>query len=114
MESFSMPPNYSAIFKQVLLAQLAALGALTSAAARCAVLAEKEYQQAITTLAGKIPPNGEAAGPAHPSGGLGTAGASSLRSANLARALAGLPRASTMVFLSRYDELRGRRGAVRD
>jgi hypothetical protein len=114
MESFSMPPNYSAIFKQVLLAQSAAIGALTDAAARCAVLAGQEYQQAVTTLAGKIPSNGEAAGPAHPGGGSGTAGASSLKSADFARALAGLPRVSMMVFLSRYDELRGRRGAVRD
>jgi hypothetical protein len=114
MESFSMPPNYSTIFKEMLLAQSAALGALTDAAVRCAALAEREYRQAVTTLAGKIPSNGEAAGPAHPGGGSGTAGASSQKPEDLARALAGLPRVSMMVFLSRYDQLRGRRGAVRD
>jgi hypothetical protein len=114
MESFSMPPDYSTIFKQLLLAQSAAVAALTDAAVRCARLAGQEYQQGVTTLAGKIPSNGEAAGPTHPGGGSGTAGASPLKPADFARALAGVPRVSMMVFLSRYDELRGRRDAVRD
>jgi hypothetical protein len=114
MESFSMPPDYSTIFKQLLLAQSAGVAALTDVAVRCARLAGQEYQHAVTALAGKIPANGEAAASDHPGGGSGPAAASSLRPADFARAMAGLPRVSMMVFLSRYDELRGRRGAVRD
>jgi hypothetical protein len=114
MESSRMQASYRAIFTEMLLAQSAAMGAFADVAARCALLAGQEYQQAFITLAGKISPKGGVAGPAHPGGGSGTPGASSARSANFARAFAGLPRVSMMVFLSQYDNLRGRRGVVRD
>jgi hypothetical protein len=109
-----MQPNYRVIFNEMLLAQSAAIGAFADVAARCALLAGQEYQQALVTLAGKISPKDGSAEPARPGGGAEIPGASLPRAANVGRALAGLPRVSMMVFLSQYDNLRGRRGVVRD
>jgi hypothetical protein len=110
-----MQANYRAILTEMLLAQSAAIGALADGAARCALLAGQEYQQALIVLAGKMSPKGGAAEPAHPGGGSETPGASLPGpAANVGRAFAGLPRVSMMVFLSQYDNLRGRRGVVRD
>jgi hypothetical protein len=110
-----MQANYRAIFTEMLLAQSAAMGAFADGAARCALLAGQQYQQAGITLARKMmPPKGGAAEPAHPRGGSGIPGSSSARSANFGRAFAGLPRVSMMVFLSQYDNVRGPRGVVRD
>jgi len=109
-----MQPNYRTIFTEMLLAQSAAIGALADVAARCAVLAGQEYQQALIALAGKMSPKGGVAEPAHPGGGSGIPGASPPRLASFGRGIVGLPRVSMMVFLSQYDNLRGRRGVVRD
>jgi hypothetical protein len=109
-----MQANYRAIFTEMLLAQSAAIGAFADVAARSARLAGQEYQQAVIALAGKIAPKGGGAEPAHPGGGPEIPGASLSRAANVGRAFAGLPRVSMMVFLSQYDNLRGRRGVVRD
>jgi hypothetical protein len=109
-----MQPNYRAIFTEMLFAQSAAVGAFADLTARFALLAGREYQQALTTLAGKMPSKTGIAEPAHPDGGSEIPGASLPRAVNVGRALAGLPRVSTMVFLSQYDNLRGRRGVVRD
>jgi hypothetical protein len=110
-----MQANYRAIFTEMLLAQSAAIGALTDVAARGAQLAGQEYQQAVIALAGKIAPQGGAAEPAHPGGGSEIPGASLRRTAaNFGRAWVGLPRVSTLVFLSQYDKLRGRRAVVRN
>jgi hypothetical protein len=114
MESSWMQANYRAIFTEMLLAQSAAMGAFADVAARCALLAGQEYQQALMTLARKMSPKGGVAEPAHPGGGSEIPGASPPRSADFVRAFAGLPRVSMMVFLSQYDNLRGRRGVVRD
>src|SRR5450432_2903736 len=108
-----MQANYRAIFTEMLLAQSAAIGAFADVTFRCARLAAQEYQQASLALAGKISPKAGAAVPAHPGDGSEIS-AASVRAANAGRALAGLPRVSTMVFLSQYDNLRGRRGVVRD
>jgi hypothetical protein len=103
-----MHVNYRAIFTEMLLVQSAAVGA----AARCALLAGEQYQQALVTLARKTPSKeGDAA---HPGGESAISAASSARLANCARAFAGLPRLSMMIFLSQYDDLRGRRPVVRD
>lgn len=104
-----MQSTYRAILSEMLLAHSAAMGAFADVAARCAQRAGQEYQQALETLARKIPPEGAAAGPAHPGGG-----AFAPRAADLAREVAGMPRVSAMVFLSQYDKLRGLRGIVRD
>lgn len=110
-----MQANYRAIFTEMLLAQSAAIGAFADVTARCVQLAGQEYQQAVLALAGKIVPKGGAAEPAHPAGGSEIPEASLPRAAaNVGRAFAGLPRISMMVFLSHYDNLRGRRGVVRD
>jgi hypothetical protein len=106
-----MQANYRTILREVLLAQSAAAGAFADVAARYAVLVGQEYQAALSTLAAAAQPK---AGPAHPVGGSGIPGGAPLRSADLCRAFAGLPRVSMMVFLSQHDNLRGRRGVVRD
>src|SRR3979411_288558 len=103
-----MQPNYRVIFNEMLLAQSAAMGAFADVAARCALLAGQEYQRALVALAGKISPKDGGAEPAHPGPGSEIPGGSPL-SADFARAFAGLPRVSMMVFLSQYDTLRGRR-----
>jgi hypothetical protein len=114
MDSLVAQANYRAIFTEMLLAHSAAMGAFTDVAARCAVLAGQQYPQGLATLAGKIPARDGAAGPAHPGGGSGNPEVSSPRPVDVARAIAGMPRLSMMVFLSHYDKLRGRRDVVRD
>lgn len=109
-----MQPDYRAIFTEMLLAHSAAMGAFADVAARCTLLAGQQYKQAFLALAGKMPPEGGVAEPAHPGGGSGIAGTSPPRPANFSRAIAGLPRVSMMMFLSQYDNLRGRRGVARD
>jgi hypothetical protein len=108
-----MQPSYRAIFAEVLLAQSAAIEAFADAAARCVILAGQQYQQALVTLARKMPPNCGSVAPAHPGGESEFPGASPATFADLGRAFVGLPRVSTIRFLSRYDDLRGRRGVVR-
>jgi hypothetical protein len=109
-----MHASYRTIFTEVLLAQSAAIEAFADAAARCVVLAAQQYQQTLVTLAGAMPPDGGAGASAHPDGGSGLPGASFTSLADLGRAFAGLPRVSMMIFLSRYDDLRGRRSLDRD
>ena len=107
-----MQPSYRTIFTEMLLAQSAAVGAFADVAARCALLAGQQYQQAVTSLARTLPANGGASVSAHPGGE--SPGASLARSASIARAAAGLPRISMMTFLSQYDDLRGRRDLVQN
>jgi hypothetical protein len=113
MDSSWMPANYRAIFSEMLLAHSAAMGAFADVAARCALRASQGYQQALVTPAAEIPPKDAAAEPAHPGGEPEIAGASP-RAADLAREFAGMPRISTMLLLSKYDKLRGRRRVIRD
>jgi hypothetical protein len=113
MDPSPLQTTYRAIFTEMLLAQSAAIGAFADVA-RCTLLAGQEYQRALTTIARNTPPKGGTAEPAHPGGGSGIPGASLPRLADFARAFAGMPRISMMVFLSHYDRLRGRRGVVRD
>jgi hypothetical protein len=108
-----MQANYRAIFMEMLLAQSAAVGACADIAGRCAALAAQPYQQAALTLARKMRPEGDAAEPGH-RGSSVNAGAAAPRPADFARALAGLPRQSMLLFFSRYDQLRGRRSVVQD
>jgi hypothetical protein len=114
MEYHRMQANYRTIFTEMLLAQSAAAGAFADAAGRYAQLMGQAYQEALMTLAAETQLKGRAAGAAHPVDGSGTPGASRPGLANVCRALAGLPRVSMMGFLSRYDNLRGRRARVRD
>jgi hypothetical protein len=114
METDRMQTNYRAIFTEMLTAQAAAVGALAGVTAGCALLAGQEYQAALARLAAEIRAKGAGAGPTQPGGGSGITGASLPLSANLYRAFAGLPRVAMMSFLSQYDDLRGRRGVVRD
>jgi|ERR1700722_19717770 hypothetical protein len=114
MDPSPLQTTYRAIFTEMLLAQSAAIGAFAAVAARCALLAEQEYEQALTTMARNRSPKGGTAEPAHPGGGSDIPGASLPRLADFARAFAGMPRISMMVFLSQYDRLRERRGVVRD
>ncbi|MGA7805564.1 hypothetical protein [Bradyrhizobium sp.] len=107
-----MPPSYRVIFTEMLLANSAAMAAFADVAARSAVLAGRGYQQAFSALARNAP--GGNTKPSQPGGGSETPGASAPRPADFARAFAGLPRVSMMVFLSQYDNLRGRRRAVGD
>jgi hypothetical protein len=108
-----MHASYRTIFTEVLLAQSAAVEAFAGVAARCAVLAGQQYQEALMMLVREMPPNGEDSASAHPGGGPTVPGPSSASLTNFGRAFAGLPRVSMMIFLSRYDDLRGRRGADR-
>jgi hypothetical protein len=107
-----MQPGYRTIFTEMLLAQSAAVGAFADIA-RCTLLAGQQYQQAVTSLALKMSAKGGTSAMAHP-GSLRTPGAAAASSASFARAAAGLPRVSMMIFLSRYDDLRGRRDADPD
>jgi hypothetical protein len=111
MESSPLQVTYRAIFTEMLLAQSAAMGAFANVAARCTLLAGQQSQQ---VLARKPAPKAGVVEPAHPGGVSGIAGASPPSSADVARALAGLPRVSMTVFLSQYDNLRRRRAVVRD
>jgi hypothetical protein len=114
MEYYRMQTSYRIIFTEMLLAQSAAAGAFADAAGRYAQLMGQAYGEALMTLAAETQPKGGAAGSAHPVYGAGIPGASRPGLANVCRALAGLPRVSMMGFLSRYDNLRGRRAVVRD
>ena len=109
-----MQPSYHAIFTEILLAQSAAIGVFADVAARCAQLTGQQYQQALVTLARKIPSKNVDAASAHLSGESGIPAAASMSVVDFGRAFAGLPRVSTMMFLSRYDNLRGRRSVVHD
>ena len=111
MESHQVQANYRAIFTEMLLAQSAAAGAFANAAGRYAELMGQAYQEALLTLAAETQPKDS---PTHPARGSGIPGASRPELPNLCRALAGLPRLSMMDFLSRYDNLRGKRAMVRD
>ncbi|MBT1509333.1 hypothetical protein KIP88_02365 [Bradyrhizobium sp. SRL28] len=114
MEYYRMQANYRTIFTEMLLAQSAAAGAFADATGRYAQLMGQAYQEALLTLAAETQPKGGAAGPAHPVDGARISGASRPGLADLCRDFAGLPRFSMMEFLSRYDNLRGRRAMVRD
>ena len=109
-----MQPSYRAIFTEVLLVHSAAIEAFTNVAARCAVLAGQQYQETLVALSRKILPNRENDGPARLGGGTSLPGTCSASLADFSRAFAGLPRVSTIIFLSRYDDLRGRYGVVRE
>ncbi len=109
-----MEPSYRAIFTEMLLANSAAMAAYADVAARGMLLAGRGYQQALTTLARKMAAKDGNAEPAHPGGGSEALGASAPKPADFARAFAGLPRVSMMVFLSQYDNLRGRRSVDKD
>jgi hypothetical protein len=114
MESTPLQATYRAILTEMLLAQSAAIGAFADVAARCALLAGQQYQQAILNTARKIPSKGDHAGPTHPVGMSEVPGASPLTFADTARAWAAMPQISMTVFLSQYDRLRERRGRVQD
>jgi hypothetical protein len=109
-----MQPSYRTIFTEMFLAQSAAVGAFADVAARLALLAGQQYQQAVTSLVRKMPAKDGVSALAHPAGPSGTPDAASASLANFGRTVAGLPRISMMIFLSQYDDLRGRRDAVRD
>jgi hypothetical protein len=109
-----MQPSYRAIFAEVLLVHSAAIEAFANAAARCAVLAGQQYQETIVAMADKIAPNDGNDDRVRSGGHTSFPGTCSAGLLGLSRAFAGLPRISTMVFLSRYDDLRERRGVVRE
>ena len=108
-----MQPSYRAIFTEILLAEAAAVGALAVVAARFAALVGGESQAALVDLATQTQPKVEDAGLSQP-GRSRDPGIFPPGSANYCRALAGLPRVSLLTFLSQYDDLRRRRGLVRD
>jgi hypothetical protein len=114
MQSTPLQVAYRAIFTEMLLAQSAAIGAFADVAARCALLAGQEYEQALIAITRNMPPKGGTAELAHPGGGSEIQEAPLPRLADFARAFAGMPQISMMVFLSKYDKLRARRGVVRD
>jgi hypothetical protein len=114
MEYYRMQANYRTIFTEMLLAQSAAAGALADATGRYAQLMGQAYQEALMMLAAEVQPKGGAAGPAHPVDVTRISGAFRPGLADLCRGFADLPRVSMMGFLSRYDNLRGRRAVVRD
>src|SRR6185312_1694923 len=103
-----MRAGYRTILTEMLLAQSAAAGAFTAVAVGYTSLVGQQYQAALARLGTEIRLKGEGVGPAQP-GGSGTTGEFLASSANFCRALAGLPRISTMVVLAQYDGLRGRR-----
>jgi hypothetical protein len=107
-----MLPSYRTIFTEMILAQSAAIGAFADVATHCARLADQQYRQSVTSLARALPAISGVSVPAHPSGE--SPGGSLVRSATIARAVAGLPRISMMMFLSQYDDLRGRRDLVQN
>ena len=110
-----MQANYRAIFTEMLLAQSAATGAFADAAGRYAQLTGAGVSGSTPdACCGRSQPKDGAAGPAHPVDGARISGASRPGLADLCRGFAGLPRVSMMGFLSRYDNLRGRRVMVRD
>ena len=114
MQSTPLQVAYRAIFTEMLLAQSAATGAFADVAARCALLAGREYEQELIAITRNMPPKGGTAEMAHPGSGSKIQQAPLPRPADFARALAGMPLISMMVFLSKYDKLRERRRAVQD
>ena len=109
-----MLPSYRTILSEMLLAQSAAVGAFADVTARYASLLGQQYQAALATIGTEIRSKGAGSAPTQPGSGSRVAGELLPTSANFCRALAGLPRISMMLFLSRYDGLRGRRSVVRD
>ncbi|MCA1452696.1 hypothetical protein I6F35_05615 [Bradyrhizobium sp. BRP22] len=107
-----MQANYRIIFREMLLAQSAAAGAFGHAAGRYAELMGQAYQEALMALVAEVQPKDGAFGPPHPADRAGNPAALGL--INFCRAFAGLPRASMIGFLSRYDNLRGKRVMVQD
>src|SRR6202167_1402368 len=91
MESTPLQATYRAILTEMLLAQSAAIGAFADVAARCALLAGQQYQQAILSTARKIPSKGDHAGPTHSMDMSEVPGASPLTFADTARAWAAMP-----------------------
>lgn len=114
MKSSPLQATYRAIFTEMLLAQTAAVGAFADVVARCALLAGQEYEQALGTIARNMPPKGGTAELAHRGGGPEIQAPPLPKLADFARAFAGMPLISMMVFLSKYDKLRERRRAVQD
>jgi hypothetical protein len=109
-----MRPGYRTILSEVVLAQSAALGAFADVTAHYTVLLGEQYQAALATLATEIRPKSAAVRPTQQGGGSAIPGELLPSSSDFCRAIAGLPRVSMMLFLSRYDFLRGRRSAVGD
>ena len=109
MQSSPLQVSYRAIFTEMLLAQSAAMNAFADIAGRCARVAREQQAAARNN-----PPKAASAGPAHPDRGPETPAAPPSRATDVARALAGLPRVSMLVYLSHYDNLRRQRSLVRD
>ena len=109
-----MQPRYRIILSEMLLAQSAAVGAFADVTARYASLLGQQYQAALATLGTELRSDGAGVTPKQPGSGSEVTGELLPSSANLCRALAGLPRISMMLFLSRYDGLRGRRSVMGD
>jgi hypothetical protein len=108
-----MRAGYRTILSEMVLAQSAALGAFADVTAHYTLLLGEQYQAAFATLATEIRPKSAAVKPTQRGGGSAIPG--ELPSASdFCRAFAGLPRVSMMLFLSRYDGLRGRRSVVGD
>lgn len=107
-----MQAGYRTILSEMLLAQSATLGAFADVTARYISLMAQQYQAAAATFAAEIRPNGAGVRPTQPGASSGITADLLAGSANFCRALAGLPRISMMSFLSRYDDLRGRRSVV--
>ncbi len=104
-----MQADYRAILSEMLLAQAAAVGALADVADLYTSLMGEGCRAAFTTIGYGRQRRGASAGPSQPGSGSGIAGELLPWSSNVCRAMAGLPRVSMMSFLSRYDDLRGRR-----
>jgi len=108
-----MQPGYRAIFIELILAEAAAVGAFAVVTARFASLMGVGCQAALVSLAARTGAKIDDIGPSQADGPR-IPGLSPPAAASFCRALAGLPRVSMTTFLSQYDDLRGRRGLVRD
>jgi hypothetical protein len=106
-----MQPDNRTILSEMLLAQSAAAGAFADVANRYTSLMADVYRVSIATLGYGLQHKGEDAGASLPGTGSGLGGELLPWSADVYRAMAGLPRVAMMSFLSRSDGLRGRRGA---
>ncbi len=111
MESSPLQVTYRAIFTEMLLAQSALIGASADVAARCVLLAGQEYEQVLATTTQNMSAKRGTAKAAHPGGGSKTREKPLPRLPDFARAFAGMPQISMMVFLSKYDKLREQRGS---